>query len=567
MDMLREEYKEAGMEKYTIGLDFGTLSVRAELVSMTDGREAASCIFPYPHAVMETVLPDGVTPLPDKFALQHPQDYIDGLIHTVRGVMRESGVLPEQVVGIGMDVTSASILPVFKDKTPLCLTEAFASEPHAWIKLWKHHAGEEEALEIDRKGRALHEPWVQMYGGKVSAEWATPKVLETLRKAPEVYETADYFLEVMDWLTWILTDSLSTSTSAAGYKALHHHAYGFPSEAFFKALDPRMEHFIRDKYDLPVLPPGGCAGLLTEKMAAVLGLRAGTPVSVPAIDAHCSMPGGGIDDPNEMMIVMGTSSCHLLLTEDTISVPGMQGVVKWGILPDYYGSEAGQSCVGDLFAWFMDHMVPAAYEAEAKEESISVHELLCRKLKGYRAGASGLIALDWMGGVRSPLMDFDLSGLILGLNLKTRPEDIYLCLIEATAFGTRAIIDSYENAGVPIRRIVLGGGIPRKNPFLVQVYADVLGRPIELAASDQACALGAAILGASAAGKEGSGYANVHEAIRALAGQARQTIQPDPAQTKRYDVLYDAYVELMDHFGRGGSDLMKRLLRLRREDQ
>lgn len=554
------------MERYTIGLDFGTLSVRAELVSMSDGREEAACIFEYPHAVMEHTLPDG-TPLPDKFALQHPQDYIDGLTYTVRGVLEKSGVRPEQIVGIGMDVTSASILPVFKDKTPLCLTEAFSAEPHAYIKLWKHHAGEEEAAEIDRIGRALGEPWVQMYGGKVSAEWATPKVLETLHKAPAVYETADYFLEVMDWLVWILTDSLSTSTSAAGYKALHHHEYGFPSEAFFKALDPRMEHFIRDKYDLPVLRAGGRAGLLTAEMAQVLGLKAGTPVSVPAIDAHCSILGGGVDDPNEMMIVMGTSSCHLLLTEGTISVPGMQGVVKDGILPDYYGSEAGQSCVGDLFAWYMERMVPASYAQEAKEAGISVHELMCRKLKGYRAGASGLIALDWMGGVRSPLMDFDLSGLILGLNLKTRPEDIYLCLIEATAFGTRAIIDSYENAGVPINRIVLGGGIPRKNPFLVQVYADVLGRPMELAASDQACALGAAILGAAAAGKEASGYADVHEAIRALAGQKLQTVQPDPAQTKAYDQLYATYLELMDHFGRGGSDLMKRMLHLRRSTQ
>ena len=554
------------MERYTIGLDFGTLSVRAVLIALSDGSEAASCIFPYPHAVMETVLPDGVTRLPEKFSLQHPQDYLDGLQYTIHGVMEESGILPEQVVGIGMDVTSASILPVYKNKIPLCMTEAFASEPHAYIKLWKHHAAEEEANEIDRKGRAMNEPWVKMYGGKVSAEWAIPKVLETVRKAPRVYEAADHLLEVMDWLVWILTDQLSISASAAGYKALHHHEYGFPSEAFFKALDPRMEHFIRDKYDLPVLPAGGCAGYLTAEMAERLGLPEGTPVAVPAIDAHCSMPGGGIDDPNEMMIVMGTSSCHLLLTEDTLSVPGMQGVVKYGILPDFYGSEAGQSCVGDLFAWYMDSMVPAAYEQEAKEAGISVHDLMCRKLAGYRAGASGLIALDWMGGVRSPLMDFDLSGLILGLNLKTRPEDIYLSLVEATAFGTRAIIDSYENSGVPIRRIVLGGGIPRKNPFLVQVYADVLGRPIELAVSEQACALGAAILGAAAAGESRGGFATVHQAIRALAGAQRQTIRPDAEQTERYNVLYAAYMELMDHFGRGGTNLMKRLIHLRRDD-
>ena len=545
------------MARYAIGLDYGTLSVRAVLVDILSGETVSQSVYDYPHGVMDR-LPGGEA-LPPGWALQHPGDYLDGLKATVRAVMKESGAPPEAVVGIGLCFTAATILPVYEDGTPLCLTPDFENEPHAWVKLWKHHAAEPEAAFITGVARERNEKWLGAYGGKVSAEWTVPKVLETLRHAPRVYEKADHFVEAMDWITWHLTGRLTASACAMGYKALMRDGR-FPDGAFFAALDPRLKDLVRDKFAVPVIPAGGRAGELTAEAAAELGLMPGTPVGAPLIDGHASTPGCGVTKPGTLVIIMGTSACHLTLSGTDAAIPGIQGCVRDGIMPGLYGVEAGQACVGDHFAWAVKNCLPESYAQEARRRGLDAHRLLAEKLRGYRPGQSGLLTLDWFNGVRSPLMDYDLNGLILGLDLKTKPEDIYLSLIEATAYGTRGIAESFEKAGIPINDIVLAGGIPEKNALVPRIYADVLGRPVEISAVRQASAMGAAIAGIAAA----QGYGTLSEAAERLGGRRAGTYRPDPERSRIYDGLYADYVTLQDYFGRGGNDVMKRLNRLRR---
>lgn len=551
------------MKKYAIGLDYGTLSVRALLLDIETGEETATSVYEYPHGVMENSLPSGQK-LSAGWALQHPADYMEGMEKTIQRVMQESGCLPEDVVGIGIDVTSSTVLPVQADGTPLCLLAAFENEPHAYVKLWKHHGAEKQAQQIGQTASDRDEKWLSLYGGKVSSEWMIPKVLETLQKAPQLYEAADRYMEVLDWLVWQLTGTESRSACSAGYKAFYHHETGYPEPAFFKALDSRMENLVSEKMYAPIRTIGETAGFLTEKMAEKLGLLPGTPVGTAIIDAHSAVVGSGVSKPGTMMIIVGTSSCHMLLSETEKGIPGVAGIVKDGMMPGFFGYEAGQCCVGDHFAWFVKNCVPASYEEEAQDQGISVHQLLTHKLEGYRAGQSGLLALDWFNGVRSPLMDFDLNGMILGLNLNTRPEEIYLSLIEATAYGTRMIIESFENAGVPVNSIVLGGGIPLKNEMLVQVYADICGKEIRLSKSPNASARGAAILGAAAADERVTGFSDALDAAAKLGAISDEVYRPDSENAAVYSKLYTEYKTLHEYFGKGANDVMKRLNALRK---
>ena len=552
------------MSKYAIGVDYGTLSVRALMVDIHTGEEVATSIYEYPHGVMEEHIPSGKRLAPC-WALQDPQDYLEGLIITVRNVMAQKKAFPEEVIGIGVDFTSSTVLPVKADKTPLCHLEKFKDEPHAYVKLWKHHGAEEEAQIIDRIAKERGEKWLPLYGGKVSSEWMIPKVLETLRHAPKVYEEADRMMEALDWIIWEMTDEETRSACGAGYKAFYRHDTGYSSNDFFKALDPRMEHFIEEKMDAPIKAIGETAGYLCESMARQLGLLAGTPVGTGIIDAHSSLPGCGIGQPGIMMIIVGTSSCHMMLSETEAGISGVGGLVKDGIMPGYFGYEAGQCCVGDHFAWFVDNCVPESYAQEARERGISVHQLLTDKLKDYKAGQSGLLALDWFNGVRSPLMDFNLNGLIMGMNLLTKPEEIYLSLIEATAYGTRMIIESFEDAGVPVDSIVLSGGIPVKNHMLVQVYADICKKNIRISATTQASALGAAILGAAAASEQVTGYKNASEIAQKIGQVEDKIYTPNPDNTEVYDKLYEEYKTLHKYFGTRENDVMKRLNKIREE--
>ncbi len=546
------------MAKYTIGVDYGTLSGRALIVDVETGEELSSAVFDYPHAVMDEALPSGKK-LGFDWALQHPQDYIDVLKYTVPAVLKESGIAPEDIVGLGLDFTASTILPAKKDGTPLCFLPEYADEPHAYVKLWKHHAAQAQANKLNEIAQQRNEPWLKNYGGKVSSEWAIPKIWQVLDEAPEIYDAADTFIEAADWLTWQLTGKECRNSCTAGYKEMWNKRTGFPSKDFFKALDERLENVVEDKLSLDIKPMGDCAGTLTAKMAELTGLKEGTAVAVPIIDAHVFVPAVGIAQPGKMLAIMGTSTCHMLLGTQEKQVQGMCGVVEDGILPGFFAYEAGQSCVGDHFQWFIDNCLPASYYDEAKAQGKNIHKFLREKAEKYKVGESGLLALDWWNGNRSCLVDVDLTGMMIGMTLQTKPEEMYRALIEATAYGTRMIIETFREYGVEVNEFYAAGGIAKKDPMTMQIYADVIRMPIKIAGSDQAGALGSAIFGAVAAGKFQGGYDDVFSAASAMGKVLDTVYNPIEENAQIYDKLFAEYRTLHDYFGRGENDVMKRL--------
>ncbi len=547
------------MAKYTVGIDFGTLSGRAVVVDIADGSELAVASFDYPHAVMDEFMPDGKTQLPPDFALQHPQDYLDVLEHVIPEAIKKSGVDTGDIIGIGIDFTACTVMPVFADGTPVCFSDRFRCEPHAYIKLWKHHAAQTYANRLNETALASGQKWLNRYGGKISSEWLFPKIWQTLDEAPDVYNAAGYFIEAGDWVVWQLCGKQTRSSCMAGYKGIWNKKEGYPPKEFLKSLDPRLENAVEDKLNCPVSPLGSKAGELTVKAAVLTGLKPGIAVAVCNVDAHVTVPALKITGTDKMLAIMGTSTCHMLLGDEEKIVPGMCGVVEDGILPGYYGYEAGQSCVGDHFSWFTDNMMPAAYKEAADASGcryIPYMEALASKL---RVGESGIIALDWWNGNRSVLVDVDLSGLFLGMTLATKPEELFRALVEATAFGSKKIIETFKTYGIKVDELYAAGGIAEKSPFTMQLYADVLGINIKISGSPQAPALGSAIFAAVAAGISGGGYGNVEDASSAM-GKLNDIIYvPDSSNHSLYNELYKEYEILHDYLGRGANDVMKRL--------
>ncbi|MBM3421322.1 MAG: ribulokinase [Bacteroidetes bacterium] len=551
------------MERYAIGVDFGTLSGRSVLVNTRTGEELAVSVFEYPHGVMDERLPDG-TRLGVDWALQHPQDYLEVFRKTIPDVLMKSGVKPGQVIGVGIDFTACTMLPVMSDGTPLCFTERFRKTPNAWIKLWKHHAAQDQANRLNAIAGKRDEMWLARYGGKISSEWLIPKILQIVEESPEVYEAADRFIEAADWVVWQLTGKEMRNSCTAGYKGLWHKHDGYPPDDFFAALNPAMRKVVDKKLSRDIYPVGTKAGAITAKSALLTGLLPGTAVAVANVDAHVSMPAVGITSEGKMLMIMGTSTCHMLLGTAEKTVPGMCGVVEDGIIAGYYGYEAGQSCVGDHFQWFAANCTPAEYSAEAASKGMDIHQLLTSKAEKLKPGESGLIALDWWNGNRSVLVDVDLAGMLLGATLLTRPEEIYRALIEATAYGTRMIIDTFEEYGVPVNGLYAAGGIAEKNPFVMQIYADVTDREIRISGSPQAPALGSAMFGAVAAGSEAGGYDNIVDAAKAM-GKLKDTVyRPIKENVDVYDLLFAEYRLVHDYFGRGSNDVMKRLKEIKK---
>lgn len=542
------------MPRYTIGIDYGSLSGRAVLVDVETGREAACAMLEYPHAIMDRALPSGESLGPD-WALQHPQDYLDVLDATLPVLAR--AVDPAQIVGIGVDCTSSTVFPVDEAGTPLCFTPRFCRVPHAYVMMWKHHGGQGQARRMTEAALDWGEPWLNRYGGKVNAEWFFPKLLEILEEAPEVYAAMAHYVEAADWLVWQLTGRQTRSTGCLGYKAFY--TGRFPERSFFAALNPAFENVVEEKVSGPVLPLGACAGGLTEAAARRYGLRPGIPVAVGNIDAHVCVPAVGIDGPGKLLAIVGTSTCHIVLGRKAVPVSGMSGVVMDGVYPGLAAYEAGQSCVGDSFHWFERCCVPEALCREARERSCGVQALLTEKAARLRPGQSGLLALDWWNGNRSVLADADLTGLMLGMTLQTTPEEIYRALIEATAYGARMILDTYRESGVPVESFYASGGVAHKNALAMQIYADVLGMPVHIAAAAQGPALGSAIFAAVAAGV----YPDAAVAARAMGGSRATAYLPKAENVKVYEQLYQEYRRLHDCFGRGGNDVMKRLKALR----
>ncbi|QFZ18147.1 ribulokinase [Saccharothrix syringae] len=543
-------------EPLVVGVDFGTLSGRAVVVRVRDGAELGTAVHEYRHGVLDRALPDG-RPLPPDWALQVPQDYVDVLKNAVPAAVAAAGADPADVIGIGTDFTACTMVPVKADGTPLNELPEFAGEPHAYVKLWKHHAAQGQADRINALAERRGESWLPRYGGLISSEWEFAKGLQLLEEAPAVYAAMDHWVEAADWIVWQLSGTYSRNACTAGYKGIYQD--GYPSPEFLKELNPDFAGFVADKLDHPLGRLGDKAGTLTAEAAAWTGLPEGIAVAVGNVDAHVTAPAARAVEPGQMVAIMGTSTCHVMNGDVLREVPGMCGVVEGGIVPGLWGYESGQSGVGDIFAWFVDHGVPPEYHERARERGISVHELLTELAAEQRIGEHGLIALDWHSGNRSVLVDHELSGLVIGQTLATRAEDTYRALLEATAYGTRVIIDSYTDAGVPVTELVIAGGLV-KNALLMQIYADVLDMPLSVIGSEQGPALGSAMHAAVAAGA----YPDIRAAAGAMGSVERGVYQPIPGNVEVYERLFVEYQELHDHFGRGANEVMHRLKALRR---
>lgn len=550
---------QAGDRRVVVGVDFGTLSGRAVVVRVADGTELATAVHEYRHGVMDRALAASGAALPPDWALQVPSDYVDVLRTAVPQALVSSGVDPVDVIGIGTDFTACTVLPVLADGTPLCDLPDLADRPHAYVKLWKHHAAQGQADRINALAHERDEKWIRRYGGKLSSEWELAKGLQLLEEDREVYDRTEHWVEAADWIVWQLCGRYVRNACTAGYKGVLQDG-DYPSPEYLGALHPDFAGFVQDKVQHPIGALGEAAGRLTAQAAAWTGLPEGIAVCVGNVDAHVTAPAARATEPGQLVAIMGTSTCHVMSSDRLAEVDGMCGVVDGGIVRGLWGYEAGQSGVGDIFGWFVETSVPASYQEEAARLGLSVHEHLTRLALEQRVGEHGLVALDWHSGNRSVLVDHELSGVVVGLTLQTRPEDVYRALVEATAFGTRIVVDAFESAGVPVVEFIAAGGL-LKNPLVMQVYADVLRRPISVIASDQGPALGSAMHAAVAAGA----YSDISAAADAMGRAERAVWNPDDGRADAYDQLFTEYVALHDHFGRGANDVMHRLRELRRQ--
>ena len=546
-------------EPLVVGVDFGTLSGRAVVVRVRDGAELGSAVHEYPHAVVERTLPATGRTLPPDWALQVPSDYIDVLRHAVPAALKAAGVSGESVIGIGTDFTACTMIPVTADGTPLCQLTEFRAEPHAYVKLWKHHSAQGQADRITELARDRGEKWLPRYGGLISSEWEFAKGLQILEEAPEVYAAMWRFVEAADWIVWQLTGNYVRNACTAGYKGIHQDG-AYPGPDYLRELNPGFENFVTEKLAHPLGQLGDAAGRLRARAAAWTGLPSGIAVAVGNVDAHVTAPAAQAVAPGQMVAIMGTSTCHVMNGAELREVPGMCGVVEGGIVPGLWGYEAGQSGVGDIFGWFVDHGVPPAYHDRAHELGISVHELLTGLAAEQEVGEHGLVALDWHSGNRSVLVDHELSGVVVGQTLATRAEDVYRALLEATAFGTRVIVDTFIDAQVPVTEFVVAGGLVR-NPLLMQIYADVLDLPLSVIGSENGPALGSAIHAAVAAGA----YRDIRAAAAAMGSVERDVYLPIPTNVSGYEELFTEYLTLHDYFGRGVNQVMRKLRDRRRK--
>ncbi|GAB3268558.1 ribulokinase [Arthrobacter pigmenti] len=544
--------------KYTIGVDFGTLSGRAVVVRASDGAELGSGVYEYPHAVITDRLPDSSERLPADWALQVPDDYRGVLRQAVPAAVKDAGIDPQDVIGIGTDFTACTMVPTTSDGAPLNELEQFANRPHAYVKLWRHHAAQPQADRINQLAAERGEFWLPRYGGLISSEWEFAKGLQLLEEDPETYAAMDHWVEAADWIVWQLTGEYVRNACTAGYKGIYQDGQ-YPGEEFLSALNPEFKDFVTAKVEHRIGQLGAAAGRLNAEAAAWTGLAEGIAVAVGNVDAHVTAPAARAVETGQMVAIMGTSTCHVMNGEELAEVPGMCGVVDGGILAGRWGYEAGQSGVGDIFGWFVNNCVPPAYYEAAASRGLGIHEYLTELAAGQRIGEHGLIALDWHSGNRSVLVDHELSGVVVGQTLATRPEDIYRALLEATAFGTRTIVEAFNSSSVPVRELVVAGGL-LKNPLLMQIYADVTGLRLSTVGSEQGPALGSAIHAAVAAGA----YDDVHAAAESMGSDPADVYDPIPENQAAYDELYGEYTALHDYFGRGTNDVMHRLKAIQR---
>jgi L-ribulokinase len=550
----------SGHGRATVGVDFGTESARAVLVDVGTGQELASAVHRYPSGVIDQRLPGTGRALPPDWALQDPDDYLEALGASVRAVLAQSRIDASDVIGIGIDFTACTMLPVTSDGTPLCRLPELRPDPHSWVKLWKHHAAQPEADLINQTAEARGEPWLDRYGRRTSSEWFFAKALQILDESPGVYARADRLIEAADWVVWQLTGVETRNSCTAGYKALWSKRDGFPDRAFFESLAPEFADVIDQKMSRDISAPGQRAGVISGPAAALTGLAPGTPVAVANVDAHVSVPAATVVSPGSMVVVMGTSTCHLALADVDRVVPGFCGVVEDGVIPGLFGYEAGQTAVGDMFAWFTGLLSGGSHPTQ------DLHGSLEHGAGLLAPGESGLVALDWWNGNRSILVDADLTGLLMGATLATGSAEVYRALLEATVFGTRVIIETLENQGIEVGEMVACGGLPFQNRLLMQLSADITGRPVRVAASRQTPALGSAMFAAVAAGPDLGGHGSIVEASQRMARLGDDGYLPDGSARPVYDDLYGIYRELHDSMSAGSSP-MRRLRSVQRRSR
>lgn len=533
---------------YAIGVDFGTESGRAALVDLDAGDVLATSVVRYPSAVIDETLPSTGERLPADYALQDPDDWVKVLERGVPAVVKESGVDVEQVVGIGIDFTSCTVLPTTSEGEPLCKLEKWANRKQAWPKLWKHHAAQPVADRLNEVALERGEAFLERYGGRISSEWYFPKLIEVWLEDREVYDAAAQYIEATDWIVWWLTGVQCRQTATAGFKAMWSPQDGLPPTDYFTAAYPGFEHpgeKLGDKF----VPLGSKAGTLRPDVAKKLKLAESTAVAVGNVDAWVSVPGVGVEEPGTFVIVIGTSICDMIVHPEEVRLPGVTGVVKDGILPGLYGYEAGQAAVGDMLAWFVDRLVMDSGSYGALEEAAAKLE----------PGETGLVALDWWNGNRTILADADLTGAIFGLGLHTSREQIYRALLESIAFGSRRIMDNFEEHGLVLSRIVACGGIAERSPLMMQLLADTSGRQVHVPEVSEIPARGAALFGAVAAGA----YPDIGSAIEATRPKHVRTYEPDLEAKQTYDRVYEIYRALYDTLGRSEVRLMHELKRIR----
>lgn len=537
------------MDKYTLGVDFGSLSARAVICRVYDGAVIAQHEQSYPHAVMTDFLPDG-TPIPAGFFLQHPADYLFALEQSVRGALAQSGLKKEQVIGLALDFTGCTILPLDKNGTPLCLLEAFKSHPHAYVNMWKQRNAQREAQEFETLIRQKEPELLQNYGGHVAPEMLQCKVLRTLREDPEVFYAADRFVEAHEYMLYALTGEAVRNTSMAAVKSFWDPVRGYPE--YFKEMHPVFDHpentFLRGR----MVRPFEKAGELTQKMAARLGLCAGVPVAGGHYDAHAATYALNVRGEGETLMSLGTSSGLIYGAKDFKEVEGAASSMWGTILPNHYSYASGQPAFGDTLSWYVNNAVPRDVQEAAEKENMSVHQYLTREAAKLSPGACGMVALDWWNGNRSCLQNGNLSGMLLGMTLTTTAVDVYRALLEGISFGMRRMVDSYREQGFDITVLYACGGISFKNALLMQMISDVTNLPVRMSHNVPAPAVGACMLAAVAAGA----YESIYDAMARMHCLDEGMYEPDPARVETYEKLYQEYLILHDHFGRGVNPVM-----------
>lgn len=532
---------------YSIGIDYGTASGRVILVNTSDGKIVSSYEETYQHGTIAEEL--GGETLPHNYFLQHAGDYHHVLENGVKHVLEESQINKDEVVGIGVDFTSCTVVFLDENFRPLHMNEDLSHHPHAYVKLWKHHGAQDEATQMVEANEKANQNWLNYYGHSVNSEWMIPKILEVKHKAPELLERAHYIMEAGDYMTSLLVNQNIRSNCGIGFKGFYDEVNGFNYD-FFETVDPELPQIVKDKCEAPVIQIGDSAGSLSEYYQNLWRLSSNVQISPYMIDAHSGVLGAGAIEKGEFTPVIGTSTCHLMLDPKQESIPSITGSVKDAIIPGLYAYEAGQAAVGDLFS-YSERMAPQHIVEEAAKQDKSVLEYLETLASQIPVEDQHVVVLDWHNGNRSILSDSHLTGSVFGLTLQTPFEMVHRAYLESTAFGTKMIMKQFEDNDIPVHTVYASGGIPKKSQLLVDIYANVLNKKVVVLESSNATALGAAMLGANV----GGAYDTLRETVQHMKQPVYYEKQPDPEKVKHYEKLFDKYQKLHDLLGREHPEL------------